>query len=124
MQMNFHSIPSPRRSGRVVVTCDGELLCPVCGEAALHHFDVSVFSRPCNFDCDDDGVRTTRVVPGGTALFEPDGDNPSKRRDGIAVEFECENCGSSAELTIAKNGGVSLVGWRNIHPMIVGGGRP
>jgi hypothetical protein len=38
--------------------------------------------------------------------------NPSWRRDGIAIEFCCEGCGSIGELTIAQHKGVTLVGWR------------
>jgi hypothetical protein len=38
--------------------------------------------------------------------------NPSRRRDGLAVRFWCEQCGSVSELTIAQIKGASFVGWR------------
>ena len=38
--------------------------------------------------------------------------NPSWRRHGLAICFECEFCGRTSELTIAQHKGQSLLAWR------------
>lgn len=75
-----------------------ELLCPVCNGNNLHHNAVIHYHRTE----DADAVRVTSVegdefnssiVPNKTS------GNPSSRRDGIAIEFWCENCHAMPEET-------------------------
>lgn len=77
---------------------DNELLCPVCNGNNLHHNSVIHYHRRE----DEETVRVTYVegaefssslVPNETS------GNPSRRRDGIAIEFWCENCHAMAEDT-------------------------
>ena len=41
--------------------------------------------------------------------------NPSLRRHGLAICFECEFCGRTIELTIAQHKGQSLLAWRGAN---------
>jgi hypothetical protein len=51
------------------------------------------------------GIVESREVPNGN-------ENPSSRRDGIAIGFWCECCPVKSELTIAQHKGQELVAWR------------
>jgi hypothetical protein len=65
------------------------LCCPHCRGDRLYHGRVTVFHR-----IEDDEIITQTVVTGPTATVEavPNSrtTNPSARRDGIEIEFQCE----------------------------------
>ena len=68
----------------------GALSCPDCGEQYLHHGDVTIFQR------DEDDKFTTVIAQNGTHAEVsdfPSADtcNPSSRRHGLTIEFECEH---------------------------------
>ena len=91
-----------------------DLVCPRCGEYFLHHRNISVYSR----NQDDEVVLKTLVVEGVAAVVLSDGvDNPSLRRDGLAIDFHCEHCCDNADeivaqLCIAQHKGHTGVFWR------------
>ena len=89
---------------------ENELLCPRCGFNYLHHERVTVFDRP-------DDHPTTRVVRiddevNVTVATSYDCGNPSDRRDGLLIEFWCEECGYNLTLQIAQHKGNTLLSWR------------
>jgi hypothetical protein len=89
----------------------GELICPHCGDHHLHHGLVSVYARREDESqivlTEVDGKRTeTSVIPSHLTT------NPSHRRDGIAIQFRCENCNHAFEITFAQHKGLTLVAWR------------
>lgn len=68
-----------------------ELKCPTCSEAYLHQRNVTIFQRyedqPTTIvmqQCEDDMVVST--------FPSRDTCNPSPRRHGLLIEFECEHC--------------------------------
>jgi hypothetical protein len=71
----------------------GQLKCK-CGSEYLHQGNITVFERG------EDGDTTTVIAQDGktvqTSNF-PDRDtcNPSPRRHGLIIEFDCEECGVS-----------------------------
>ena len=72
---------------------DNELLCPVCNGNNLHHNAVIHYHRRE----DEEIVRVTSVEGGefvSSLMPNETSGNPSSRRDGIAIEFWCENCHS------------------------------
>jgi hypothetical protein len=89
----------------------GELICPHCDDHYLHHGLVSIYARR-EYESQIvltavDGKRTeTSVIPGRLTK------NPSDHRDGIAIQFRCENCNQFFELTFAQHKGLTLVAWR------------
>jgi hypothetical protein len=95
---------------------NNRLVCANCAGVNLHHSYIVVFHR----DGGEDARRTLEThVDGRTTkckiMPSAVADNPSRRRDGIAIGFHCEDCGTQAELTIAQHKGQSLIEWR--HPM-------
>ncbi|CAL8972815.1 hypothetical protein RHODGE_RHODGE_01013 [Rhodoplanes serenus] len=89
----------------------GALLCPRCGFHCLHHGRVTIFERQRE---DSDDLVMTVVDRSGTATSVADArsDNPSDRRHGLAIAFECEGCGEGIELTIAQHKGETHLAWR------------
>jgi hypothetical protein len=51
------------------------------------------------------GTAESQILPSDLAA------NPSARRHGIRIEFECEDCGHASQLTLAQHKGETLVAW-------------
>jgi hypothetical protein len=82
------------------------LCCPRCNWEYLHQRGVTVFHRK-----EDESKLVRTVVHGADVslgIVDSEGSgNPSDRRQGLAVQFECEQCGgdeadNTLELTIAQ----------------------
>jgi len=87
------------------------LECPACGNANLHHGEVTVYMRG------EDNPETTEVRTNGetgeTIVSTTRGKgNPSSRRDGITIQFTCEHCNVEPMLTIAQHKGATFIEWR------------
>jgi len=98
-------------TGNGVIRGEPLLRCPRCGHNYLHHGQVTVFDRT------EDATLTlvTAIVAGVTAVhLRPSSmvANPSRRRHGIAIAFECEECPGEIELTIAQHKGETRIAWR------------
>lgn len=100
-------------SGEIGTREDGArhsvLLCPRCGEETLHHGKVSVFDRP-----EDATVVTLTTVDAGVVAVHPRANgegNPSSRRDGVTIDFDCESCGDGITLRLAQHKGSTLISW-------------
>lgn len=96
------------------VSLDAEILeCPHCLGQNLHHGDVSVFTR----QEDDVTVMATHVMgsPRSTLtslINNADSQNPSSRRHGLLIEFECETCDNRPKLAIIQHKGSTIVEWK------------
>ncbi len=94
-----------------VEVVDYILICPRCGVDNLHHGDVLHYHRR------EDAPTVTKTRVSGGAITEHRDEpsdrshNPSARRGGLRILFECENCGDGLELTIAQHKGLTCVGW-------------
>jgi hypothetical protein len=90
---------------------DSALVCPRCRETDLHHGRVTVFDRP-----EDGEITAVTTVHDGAfsnnRLQSDLVDNPSDRRRGSAIAFQCEHCGGGLELTIAQHKGTTFLSWR------------
>lgn len=98
-----------------VALADDFLLCPSCGQEFLHSGRVLVFDRQ------EDAEETSLViVDSGTVSAHPvssaESANPSSRRHGIAIEFECETCVAILQLTLAQHKGHTIARWRGFRP--------
>ena len=87
------------------------LICPRCGSDYLHSGQVKVYDRLEDEDTThvtivENGLTATHIVASEAAL------NPSLRRQGVAIRFECEQCEGPLELTIAQHKGGTYVAWR------------
>jgi len=98
-------------SAPVAISEQSGLRCPHCGFDHLHQVSVTCFERRE----DAPTVRRTRIS--GTALAQEDvpqegSGNPSRRRHGVVIAFECEGCRQTTELSFAQHKGQTLVEWR------------
>ena len=78
-----------------------ELICPACDGTHMHHERVEVFER------EEDAVVGLHVTVADmqvTTDMSLEG-NPSRRRDGLAIRFWCEECGGKSLLTISQHKG-------------------
>lgn len=84
---------------------DGELVCPSCGFNYLHHVKVEVFERS------EDALHGVHVaVSEGQAVMDTSLEgNPSGRRHGITIQFECEGCDAEPVLSISQHKGYTYM---------------
>lgn len=106
-------------------TMGSELKCPTCSESYLHQRDVTVFQRY------EDQPKTIVMQQSEdnmivTTFPSEDTCNPSPRRHGLLIEFECEHChythvdGEGDEhpreplhrLAIYQHKGITFVEWQ------------
>ena len=86
---------------------DGNVCCPYCGNDYLHHKDVVIYNRT---EDSAEGLAvhvTPEVVTTGNNLSG----NPSARRSGLVIHFECENCSNTYELALAQHKGTTHLHW-------------
>ena len=85
---------------------DFAMLCPGCGSANLHHEVVEVFNR--SSEDSDTGLHIE--IEGLTVFQNPQMQrNPSSRRTGLVIHFECEPCESPVWLRITQHKGATLL---------------
>src|SRR5262245_46074314 len=107
-----------------------ELMCPRCRSNNLHHEKVTVFTRPEGEDQDviAMGVEGRQVSVHAYSADDPI--NPSSRRDGLVIDFWCENCDCDEneggifqhlELTIVQHKGTTYFNWRGPIPRAMPG---
>ena len=89
-----------------------ELECPLCGDAyGLHQGALEVWNR-----VEDQQVPGIRIEEQGE-VSSPTGVNPSYRRNGVRIEFWCEQCSVKHEdepvaaLLMWQHKGTSYVSW-------------
>jgi hypothetical protein len=91
--------------------------CPRCHGPQLHHGMVRIFTRRSHEDAPSHIVT---VNADGTVHMEPPTSdchlprtqkNPSSRRDGLRIEFFCEDCGGGLFLEISQHKGSTNVEW-------------
>ena len=96
---------------------DGELVCPLCGGRYLHQVKTSIFQRG-----EDETTCTRTVVEGRNTqvtAYAHNSENPSGRRQGMVIRFECEQAGDHVnpntplELLVSQHKGNTLMVWRD-----------
>jgi hypothetical protein len=89
----------------------GSLLqCPACRGNCLRHSRVEVFER-------EEDSKSGLHVSVADSCISVDASlkgNPSERRHGLLIHFDCENCDSKAVLSVAQHKGNT---WVNIKQM-------
>lgn len=87
------------------------LECPSCKETYLHQRMVEVYNRTEDADIvwatlvDTTGV-LSHTIPNSSS------NNPSNRRQGLVIHFECEHCqDEDLKLCIAQHKGSTLMHW-------------
>lgn len=84
-----------------------ELSCPQCEQGYLHQRRVEVFNRP------SEDANSVAVTIDGCDIprLGAQGRNPSGRRQGLLIYFECEHCDLQRALALAQHKGMTFVGW-------------
>lgn len=82
--------------------------CPNCGSSYLHHGKITVHHRES-----EDGPTISTSVDGAAIDDKASGDNPSIRREGLVIDFTCEECSALPQLCIAQHKGSTHIFWRN-----------
>jgi hypothetical protein len=107
-------IPVEFTNGSVIDPCNSDnVKCPVCGMGSMHQHDVKVYYRHR-----EDGPTNRIAVVATTVAFNvvEDEENPSLRRDGLAIKMECEGCRSELELAVWQHKGGTYLGWSKVVP--------
>lgn len=78
------------------------LVCPNCGDEYLRHQSIGVYCR--DKEGADSGL-VTEISGGATTITRNMDGNPSKRRDGIVIIFDCETCGHKSKMLIVQHEG-------------------
>jgi hypothetical protein len=99
------------RTGPVQLSSDETLRCPFCGHDYLHHGRVEVFTR-----LKEDAPSIAVTLDGcNLPVLGASGCNPSSRRQGLLIYFNCENCGRlPVALGIAQHKGNTFVTWESV----------
>lgn len=96
--------------------CESVAMCPNCGFDHIHQRHIEVFSRS------EDSEATSIVKISGhdtnksIATVETSGDpmlNPSSRRQGLTIYFNCENCESNILLHVYQHKGQTFMKWEH-----------
>jgi DNA-directed RNA polymerase subunit RPC12/RpoP len=97
------------------LTGDETLRCPRCGGDYLHQGRVEVFHRPAE-DAPYRGVTVDRGLP----IADLSAANPSERRQGLLIFFQCEYCDLESwdlPLALYQHKGRTFVEWRWVVPV-------
>lgn len=90
------------------------LSCPICRNDYLHQGRITAFDR----GEDDETVVKTAVQDGMVSshmVASVGSGNPSTRRHGLRLAFECENCATlRLDLTISQHKGETHIAWEFI----------
>jgi hypothetical protein len=85
---------------------DGILCCEHCGFNYLHQIKVDVFER--SGEDSNKGLHVTTQGVMASINTDMEG-NPSSRRDGIKITFNCENCDGLTYLYIIQHKGCTYI---------------
>jgi hypothetical protein len=78
------------------------LACPNCGDEYLHHQSIEVY---CRDKQDAESGLMTEISGGVTTITRDMKGNPSQRRDGIIITFDCETCDHKSKILIVQQEG-------------------
>jgi hypothetical protein len=96
------------------IDIDGILQCPNCSSENLHQDSASVFFRDSEESLTGKFFRIDRTKAEKTL-----GDkNPSSRRDGLLIEFWCEECDADPILAIYQRKGYTYIHWHSMRKLV------
>ena len=105
--------------GLPLITDGDSTPCPNCGSPTLHQEFVEVFFR--EEDADEgigvsvQGVNSAMKQSGieytPVSVFTSQKRNPSRRRDGVAIQFWCEACPAHPVLHVLQHKGDTIIEW-------------
>lgn len=94
-------------SSELTIKYDRGLICPSCGGNCLHQEIARV-----NFRDEDQLGILYEIDNNGASIKNKTAEGSSIRRDGISIEFQCEDCGSRPNLKIDQHKGKTYIYWQ------------
>ncbi len=91
------------------ISPDNCLLCPECGGEYLHCQSVEAFDRLDENSSKDIGTHVTVSGFSSVAIDRDLSRNPSGRRDGSVLTFNCETCDAISEMRISQHKGNTFI---------------
>jgi len=84
-----------------------DLECPRCGGNYMHQGEVDIYFRA------EDAATGNHVCinPDSTTIDTNVIGNPSTRRHGMTIDFECENCPEKLCLAVVQHKGQTFIYW-------------
>ena len=83
---------------------DFSFLCPHCGSEYMHHVKIDIFERD-----EDDKEGINICIKKDVHIDKCLTKNPSNRRNGLIIHFDCEGCHKKTALNFAQHKGKTLV---------------
>lgn len=90
---------------------ENTLICPCCGGNNLHQETVELFWSKDNNDLTYQYAKSSFDNTYVDPAYRPSRNNPSSRRQGMLIHFECEGCDSYPELAIFQHKGSTYIKW-------------
>ena len=87
------------------------LECPVCGEENMHHTAIKIFGRSEDGKTVYTEISADAKDPKQTPWVDNFPENPSSRRDAVAIVFRCEHHNLDITLNISQNKGSTFLEW-------------
>jgi hypothetical protein len=90
--------------------------CPNCDGIHLHQGKITAYCR----EREDHTVGTVLIIEKDLASHEPSdmSENPSPRRNGMTIDFDCEECDAEPRLAIYQHMGCTYVQWESMRQKI------
>ena len=86
------------------------LLCKNCGSDYLHHHRIELFDR----EKEDSKEGLHVILEEGDVLIDRNlQHNPSSRRNGLSINFSCENCQATSVLNIVQDRGQTFLSFES-----------
>jgi len=82
------------------------LECPACGGFNLHHVRIAAFERA---EDSETGIHV-EVASENVTVDQNLSGNPSGRRHGLVIKFDCEGCSADIEMHIYQHKGSTFLG--------------
>jgi hypothetical protein len=82
--------------------------CLYCDDDYLHHNDVAIYNRAGE---DSNHGLAIYAKSDSVTINDDMAGNPSGRRNGLMIHFECENCSRTSKLALYQHKGVTYLHW-------------
>ena len=87
------------------------LECPSCGEENMHHTAIKIFGRSEDGKTAYTEISADNKDPKQTPWVDNFPENPSSRRDAVAIVFQCEHHKGDMTLNISQAKGGTFLKW-------------
>jgi hypothetical protein len=91
------------------------LTCPGCEEINLHQESCITFWREKEDSIECNTTLTKHKLTENKDMYWASRNNPSERRDGLLIQFNCEHCDCDPVLGIWQHKGTTFIAWHSMR---------